>query len=48
MRVLVSDVAETVVNGRIGGLQIDVVNQFTPLGSGESWCGKLSSPAFRQ
>jgi len=48
MRVLLGVVAETVVNGRIRGLQFDLVNQFAPPGSGQSGRGKLSPPAFGQ
>src|SRR5580704_13928779 len=48
MRVLVSGVTETVVKGRIGWLELDVVDQLAPLWSRQSGCGELPAPAFRQ
>src|SRR4029077_13881909 len=46
--VLVGGVTETVVNSRIGRLQLDVVDQLAPLRSRQSGRGKLPAPAFRQ
>jgi hypothetical protein len=48
MEVLLGASAEAVVEGRIGGFQVDLIDQFAPPGSGKSGRGKLSPPAFRQ
>src|SRR3954452_958153 len=48
MRVLGGRVTETVVNSRIGRLQLDVVDQLAPLRSRQSGRGKLPAPALGQ
>src|SRR5580704_7420373 len=48
IRVLLGVVAETVVNRRVGRVQFDLVDQFTPSGSRQRGCGKFAPAAFRQ
>jgi hypothetical protein len=48
MGVLLSVVAKAVINGWVGGFQLDVVDQFAALGSRERRRGKLPAAACRQ
>ena len=48
MGILLGVVAKAVVKGGVGGVELDVVDQFTAFGSGQGRSGKLAAAALSQ
>jgi hypothetical protein len=48
MGVLLGVVAKAVVKSGVGRFQLDIIDQFAALGSGQRWRGELPAAAFRE